>query len=46
MLQNDLVLIERERKKANGKTEWERREDKVGMQCKDEQVHWFYFIER
>lgn len=37
MLQNDLLLIERERK-----SEWkERWGDKVGMQGEDEQVHWF-----
>lgn len=39
MLQNDLLLIERERKSKW--KEWEKRG--VGMQWEDKQVHWLYF---
>lgn len=41
MLQNDLVLIEREKKERKAG----RRGDKVGTQWEDEQVHWFCFVE-
>ncbi len=42
MLQNDLLLIERQRKGR----EWEKKGKKVGMQREGKQVCQFYFIER